>query len=150
MLSVLWYPLKGAVRFHTPSGIMDYMAGQYSVSEIDTPTAGYVLTYSEKGDFLAAALVSAAVWKSRTAKSQNMWFPYLKSWPLLRSLLNNAFHDIFCNLSGHIAENIAVGANHESGRVSADTMSSAEPSLPTLGEAMPRMMTSEAFSPYSS
>lgn len=52
----LYVVFDGAVRFHTPSGIMDYIAGQYSVSEIDTPTAGYVLTYSEKGDFLAAAL----------------------------------------------------------------------------------------------
>lgn len=48
--------LDGSVRLHTPSGIMDYMAGQYSVSAIDTPTAGYVLTYSEEQDFLALTL----------------------------------------------------------------------------------------------
>ena len=52
----IYMVLDGSVRLHTPSGIMDYMAGQYSVSAIDTPTAGYVLTYSEEQDFLALTL----------------------------------------------------------------------------------------------
>lgn len=49
----LYIVLDGALRLHTPSGIMDYMAGQYSISKIDTPLSGTVLTFSEKQDFLA-------------------------------------------------------------------------------------------------
>lgn len=45
--------LDGSIRLFTPSGIMDYMPGQFSVSKIDTPTAGQVLTFSENGYFLA-------------------------------------------------------------------------------------------------
>ena len=44
------------MRLHTPSGIMDYIAGQYSVSAIDTPTSGDVLSFSKQQDFLALAL----------------------------------------------------------------------------------------------
>ena len=43
--------LDGSIRLYTPSGIMDYLPGQYSVSRIDTPVSGHVLTFSEKGDF---------------------------------------------------------------------------------------------------
>lgn len=52
----LYLILDGALRLHTPSGIMDYMAGQYSVSKIDTPLRGTVLTFSERQDFLALAV----------------------------------------------------------------------------------------------
>lgn len=45
--------LDGSIRLFTPSGIMDYLPGQFSVSKIDTPTAGHVLTFSESGRFLA-------------------------------------------------------------------------------------------------
>ena len=45
--------LESSLRLYTPSGIMDYLPGQYSVSRIDTPVSGHVLTFSEKGDFLA-------------------------------------------------------------------------------------------------
>ena len=48
--------LDGSVRLYTPSGIMDYLAGQYSVSKIDTSTSGYILTFSEKEDFLALSI----------------------------------------------------------------------------------------------
>lgn len=36
----LYIVLDGALRLHTPSGMMDYMAGQYSISRIDTPRPG--------------------------------------------------------------------------------------------------------------
>lgn len=52
----LYIVLDGTLRFYTPSGIMDYMAGQYSVSQIDTPLSGTVLTFSEQKDFLALAV----------------------------------------------------------------------------------------------
>lgn len=52
----LYLVLDGALRLHTPSGIMDYMAGQYSVSKIDMPLSGTVLTFSQQGDFLALAI----------------------------------------------------------------------------------------------
>lgn len=48
--------LDGSIRLFTPSGIMDYMPGQFSVSKIDTPTSGHVLTFSEKGYFLALVI----------------------------------------------------------------------------------------------
>ena len=50
----LFFILDGELRLYTPGGIMDYVAGQYSVSAIDTPERGYVLAFSERGDFLAA------------------------------------------------------------------------------------------------
>ena len=52
----LYIVLDGTLRLHTPSGIMDYMAGQYSISKIDTPTLGTVLTFSERQDFLAVSV----------------------------------------------------------------------------------------------
>lgn len=52
----IYVVLDGSVRLYTPSGILDYLPGQYSISRIDTPTSGYVLTFSEKRDFLALAL----------------------------------------------------------------------------------------------
>lgn len=48
--------LDGSVRLYTPSGIMDYMPGQFSVSKIDTPASGHVLTFSENGYFLALVI----------------------------------------------------------------------------------------------
>lgn len=52
----LYIVLDGTLRLYTPSGIMDYMAGQYSVSKIDTPMSGTVLTFSKQQDFLALAV----------------------------------------------------------------------------------------------
>lgn len=52
----LYIILDGTLRLYTPSGIMDYIAGQYSVSKIDTPLSGTVLTFSEQQDFLALAV----------------------------------------------------------------------------------------------
>lgn len=52
----LYIVVDGHLRLHTPSGIMDYMAGQYSVSKIDTPLFGTVLAFSEKQDFLATVI----------------------------------------------------------------------------------------------
>lgn len=52
----LYLVLDGALRLYTPSGIMDYMAGQYSISKIDTPLYGTILSFSEQNDFLAIAL----------------------------------------------------------------------------------------------
>lgn len=54
--SYLYIVLDGALRLYTPSGIMDYMAGQYSISKIDTPLSGTVLTFSTNHDFLAVAI----------------------------------------------------------------------------------------------
>lgn len=52
----LYIVTDGSMRLHTPSGIMDYMQGQYSVSAIDTPKSAQVLTFSEKNDFLALSV----------------------------------------------------------------------------------------------
>lgn len=49
----LYTVLDGSIRLFTPSGIMDYVPGQFSVSKIDTPMSGNILTFSEKGNFLA-------------------------------------------------------------------------------------------------
>lgn len=48
----LYFLIAGSMRLYTPSGIMDYVAGQYSISAIDTPFSGYALAFSEKEDFL--------------------------------------------------------------------------------------------------
>lgn len=52
----LYIIVDGSMRLHTPSGIMDYMVGQYSVSAIDTPVSGQILTFSEKKDFIALSI----------------------------------------------------------------------------------------------
>lgn len=52
----LYMVLDGVLRLYTPSGIMDYMAGQYSVSKIDTPLSGTVLAFSDRQDFLAVSI----------------------------------------------------------------------------------------------
>lgn len=52
----LYIVLDGMLRLHAPSGIMDYMAGQYSISKIDTPLMGTVLNFSKQHDFLALAI----------------------------------------------------------------------------------------------
>lgn len=52
----LYMVLDGTLRLHTPSGILDYMAAQYSVSKIDTPLKGTVMDFSEQHDFLALVM----------------------------------------------------------------------------------------------
>ena len=46
--SYLYIVADGSMRLYTSSGIMDYEAGQYSISQIDTPLAGHVLTFPEE------------------------------------------------------------------------------------------------------
>lgn len=46
----------GSMRLHTPSGIMDYVAGQYYISAIDTPFSGEVMTFSEHDDFVSLSI----------------------------------------------------------------------------------------------
>ena len=52
----LFFVLDGELRLYTPGGILDYVAGQYSVSAIDTPAQGYVLAFSGQNDFVAATV----------------------------------------------------------------------------------------------
>lgn len=52
----LYIVLDGMLRLYTPSGIMDYVEGQYSISQIDTPLSGTVLTFSSRQDFLALSV----------------------------------------------------------------------------------------------
>lgn len=52
----IYVVLGGALRLHTPSGILDYATEQYSVSAIDTPTSGYVLATDNDGVMRAASL----------------------------------------------------------------------------------------------
>ncbi len=47
--------LNGMLRLYTPSGILDYMVGQYSISKIDTPFSGTALGISQQ-DFLALSV----------------------------------------------------------------------------------------------
>lgn len=52
----IYFVLDGEFCLYTPGGTLDYVAGQYSVSAIDTPEHGYVLAFSEQQDFLAASV----------------------------------------------------------------------------------------------
>ena len=52
----LYFIIDGSIRLYTPSGIMDYISGQYSASAIDTPLSGRILTFSEEDDFLALSV----------------------------------------------------------------------------------------------
>lgn len=55
-LPYIYLVTDGSMRLYTPSGIMDYMSGQYSVSAIDTPYSGRVLTFSQENDFIAMSV----------------------------------------------------------------------------------------------
>lgn len=52
----LYLVLDGMLRLDTPSGRMDYMAGQYSISQIDTPLSGTVLQASGHAGFVALSV----------------------------------------------------------------------------------------------
>lgn len=52
----LYVVVKGQLRLYTPSGIMDYCAGQYSVSKIDTPISGTVLEFADDKTFAAISI----------------------------------------------------------------------------------------------
>ena len=52
----LYIVVDGTLRLYTPSGIMDYMEGQYSISKIDTPLSGSVLPFSPQKRFLALSV----------------------------------------------------------------------------------------------
>ena len=52
----LYIVLDGMLRLYTPLGIMDYTKGQYSISKIDTPLSGTVLSFSSQQDFLALSI----------------------------------------------------------------------------------------------
>ena len=56
----LYLVLDGALRLHTPSGMLDYAPGQYSLSRVDTPLSATVLTPSAQGDFLALSIELSA------------------------------------------------------------------------------------------
>lgn len=47
----LYIVLDGMLRLYTPSGIMDYMAGQYSVSKIVPPYPGQCLLFQSSRFF---------------------------------------------------------------------------------------------------
>lgn len=64
----VFYTADGSVRLHTPYGIMDYIAGQYSLSSVDMPFCGEILERSDRGDlpalkvcFTAEEVLSVAV-----------------------------------------------------------------------------------------
>lgn len=52
----LYFVVDGSMRLYTPFGIMDYIAGQYSVSAIDTPESGKILTVSPGGGFYSLSV----------------------------------------------------------------------------------------------
>lgn len=52
----LYIVIDGMLRLHTPSGMMDYIAGQYSISKIDSPLTGTILNFSKQNDFLALSI----------------------------------------------------------------------------------------------
>ena len=52
----LYLVVDGIPRLYTPSGIMDYQPGQYSIPRIDMPLHGTILSFSENNDFLAVSL----------------------------------------------------------------------------------------------
>lgn len=48
----IFYVADGSVRFHTPNGILDYVAGQYSISTVDMPFDGQAVEQTN-GSILA-------------------------------------------------------------------------------------------------
>ena len=41
----MFYVADGSARLHTPSGILDYASGQYSISTADMPFRGNVIVW---------------------------------------------------------------------------------------------------------
>ena len=52
----LFLVVDGSIRLYTPSGILDYGAGQYSISKIDTPLSGKAVAFSQRGDLLLRSI----------------------------------------------------------------------------------------------
>lgn len=52
----IYVVVAGEMRLHTPSGIMDYVAGQYSASAIDTPRMADVKADQNTGSFLSLSV----------------------------------------------------------------------------------------------
>ena len=52
----IFYIADGSIRLHTPSGILDYVAGQYAVSTIDMPFKSQLIALSEQNDFLGLTI----------------------------------------------------------------------------------------------
>ena len=52
----LFLVVDGSIRLYTPSGILDYGAGQYSISKIDTPLSGKAVAFSQRGDLLLLSI----------------------------------------------------------------------------------------------
>lgn len=52
----LYLIVKGMLRVHTISGILDYVPGQYSLSDIDSPLSGQCLTASIDAPFIAVQI----------------------------------------------------------------------------------------------
>lgn len=56
----IFFLLAGELRLYTPSGTLDYIPGQFSISAIDTPEKAYALSLSESEDLLAVTLEMTA------------------------------------------------------------------------------------------
>lgn len=54
----IYIVVDGEMRLHTPSGIMDYVSGQYSASAIDTPLWATATTGAAGRDFLAMSVAT--------------------------------------------------------------------------------------------
>lgn len=52
----LYLIVNGMLRLHTPSGILDHVPGQYSVSAIDSPLSGQAITASADSEFIAVSV----------------------------------------------------------------------------------------------
>lgn len=52
----LFYAVDGTIRLFTPSGILDYVSGQYSILIIDMPFSGQVISQSSHRDLLALSV----------------------------------------------------------------------------------------------
>lgn len=52
----LFYVVDRSVRIHTPSGILDYVSGQYSLSTVDMPLAVQISIPSQERDLLALSV----------------------------------------------------------------------------------------------
>lgn len=52
----IYIVVSGSIRLYTPSGMMDYISGQYSVSAIDTPTKAEIISFSDNNEFTAISV----------------------------------------------------------------------------------------------
>lgn len=84
----IYIVLDGMLRLYTPSGIMDYMAGQYSISKIDTPLESWTMALSDEAVIEAVSKFFSGIHRA------------IPSEFIRKNILQEIIYDILCGSCG--------------------------------------------------